>query len=68
MHFLPSLLDIKETDLILWILTLIDLSLAGNLLLIVIFSGFDSRLAIDGTRYTRERRSLGDPPHRQTGR
>jgi uncharacterized protein (TIGR00645 family) len=41
-HFLPNLLDMKETDLILWILTLIDLSLAGNLLLIVIFSGFEN--------------------------
>ena len=42
LHFLPNLLDIKETDLILWILTLIDLSLAGNLLLIVIFSGYEN--------------------------
>src|SRR5512132_2648457 len=41
-HFLPNLLDMKETDLILWILTLIDLSLAGNLLLIVIFSGYEN--------------------------
>ena len=42
LHFLPNLLDMKETDLILWILTLIDMSLAGNLLLIVIFSGFEN--------------------------
>jgi uncharacterized protein (TIGR00645 family) len=41
-HFLPNLVEMKETDLILWILTLIDLSLAGNLLLIVIFSGFEN--------------------------
>ena len=32
----------KETELIIWILTLIDLSLAGNLLLIVIFSGYEN--------------------------
>lgn len=42
LHFLPNVLDIKETDLIVWILTLIDLSLAGNLLLIVIFSGYEN--------------------------
>lgn len=41
-HFLPTILDMKETDLILWILSLIDLSLAGNLLLIVIFSGYEN--------------------------
>lgn len=41
-HFLPNLLDMTETDLILWILTLIDMSLAGNLLVIVIFSGFEN--------------------------
>jgi uncharacterized protein (TIGR00645 family) len=41
-HFLPNILDMKETDLILWILSLIDLSLAGNLLPIVIFSGYEN--------------------------
>ena len=30
LHFLPDILEMKETDLILWILTLIDLSLAGT--------------------------------------
>ena len=32
----------NETDLILFILTLIDLSFAGNLLIIVIFSGYEN--------------------------
>ena len=32
----------NETELILFILTLIDLSFAGNLLLIVIFSGYEN--------------------------
>lgn len=41
-HFLPHVFEAKETELILWILSLIDLSLAGNLLLIVIFSGFEN--------------------------
>src|SRR5215470_7873439 len=34
--------DLKETEVILWVLTLIDLSLAGNLLLMVIFSGYEN--------------------------
>ena len=41
-HFLPTIFEMKETELIIWILTLIDLSLAGNLLLIVIFSGYEN--------------------------
>ena len=32
----------NETELILFILTLIDLSFAGNLLIIVIFSGYEN--------------------------
>jgi uncharacterized protein (TIGR00645 family) len=42
LNFIPGIFEMKETDLILWILSLIDLSLAGNLLLIVIFSGFEN--------------------------
>lgn len=42
LHFLPGVFEMKETELIIWILTLIDLSLAGNLLLIVIFSGYEN--------------------------
>ena len=39
---LPNVLVLKDTDVILGILTLIDLSLAGNLLLMVIFSGYEN--------------------------
>ena len=49
-HFLPTIFEMKETELIIWILTLIDLSLAGNLLLIVIFSGYEnfvSKMAVE---------------------
>ena len=38
-HFVLNF-STDETDLILFILTLIDLSFAGNLLIIVIFSGY----------------------------
>jgi uncharacterized protein (TIGR00645 family) len=40
--FIPNIFVAKDTALIVWILTLIDLSLAGNLLIIVIFSGFEN--------------------------
>jgi uncharacterized protein (TIGR00645 family) len=39
---LPHILTLTETDVIIWTLTLIDLSLAGNLLLMVIFSGYEN--------------------------
>lgn len=39
---LPYLLSMDEADIILTVLSLIDLSLAGNLLIIVIFSGYEN--------------------------
>lgn len=51
LHLLLSLPDITQTEIILGALSLIDLSLAGNLLLIVIFSGYEnfvSKLDLDG--------------------
>lgn len=41
-HFVPRVLAAKDTEVILAVLTLIDLSLAGNLLLMVIFSGYEN--------------------------
>jgi uncharacterized protein (TIGR00645 family) len=41
-HFIVTVIDSSDADVILGILTLIDLSLAGNLLLIVIFSGYEN--------------------------
>lgn len=41
-HVLPHVLDMAEKDVILAVLTLIDMSLAGNLLLMVIFSGYEN--------------------------
>jgi uncharacterized protein (TIGR00645 family) len=38
----PQVLTMDETDIILLVLTLVDLSLAGNLVLIVIFSGYEN--------------------------
>lgn len=39
---LPALLTMGENEIILLVLTLIDLSLAGNLVLIVLFSGYEN--------------------------
>lgn len=42
LHVAPGVFAMSETDVILAILTLIDLSLAGNLLLMVIFAGYEN--------------------------
>ena len=41
-HFVLTIASAKESDVVLGVLTLIDLSLAGNLLLIVVFSGYEN--------------------------
>ncbi len=41
-HLLPHVLSAPESDVILMILTLVDMSLVANLLLIVIFSGYEN--------------------------
>jgi uncharacterized protein (TIGR00645 family) len=41
-HAIPGILTASEADVILMVLALIDMSLAGNLLLIVIFSGYEN--------------------------
>ena len=51
-HYAPQAFTMSSDQVILVILTLIDLSLAGNLLLIVLFSGYEnfvSKLDIDDT-------------------
>ena len=41
-HVVPAVVEMSETAVILAVLTLIDLSLAGNLLLMVIFAGYEN--------------------------
>ena len=41
-HVAPHILDSSEGDAILAILTLVDMSLVANLLLIIIFSGYEN--------------------------
>lgn len=50
-HILPIIFSIKEVDLILVILSLIDITLVGGLIVMVMFSGYEnfvSRLDIEG--------------------
>ncbi len=41
-HYLPGVLAMKESDLVLAVLTLVDLTLAGSLVLMVILSGYEN--------------------------
>jgi uncharacterized protein (TIGR00645 family) len=41
-HLLPGLLGAQETDVVLAVLALVDMSLIANLLLIIIFSGYEN--------------------------
>jgi uncharacterized protein (TIGR00645 family) len=41
-HFASTIFVAKESDVILGILTMIDLSLAGNLIIMVVFSGYEN--------------------------
>jgi len=48
---LPDLATLDEAKVILWVLTLIDLSLAANLVVMVIFAGYEnfvSKMDIEG--------------------
>ena len=42
LHFIGSIPNLTQSDAVLGVLSLIDLSLAGNLLIIVIFSGYEN--------------------------
>ncbi len=42
LHFIMALPHLTQNDVVLGVLSLIDLSLAGNLMLIVIFSGYEN--------------------------
>ncbi len=41
-HILPAVLTIKEADLILIVLSLVDIALVGGLLVMVMFSGYEN--------------------------
>ncbi|WP_246624639.1 TIGR00645 family protein [Oceanobacter mangrovi] len=41
-HLLPHLLEISETDMVLVILSMIDMALVGGLIVMVMFSGYEN--------------------------
>lgn len=41
-HILPIILSVKEADLVLTILSLVDLALVGGLIVMVMFSGYEN--------------------------
>ncbi|HUT51400.1 MAG TPA: TIGR00645 family protein [Alphaproteobacteria bacterium] len=42
LHIIPGILAAKETDLVLSILSLVDIALVGNLVLMVVFAGYEN--------------------------
>jgi uncharacterized protein (TIGR00645 family) len=42
LHYLPGMLAMKESDMVLAVLALVDLTLAGSLVLMVILSGYEN--------------------------
>ncbi len=54
-HEILKLPELSETDVIVWVLSLIDLSLAANLLIMVIFAGYENFVS---------KMDIGDHPDR----
>jgi uncharacterized protein (TIGR00645 family) len=54
-HFIPNLLSASETDVILAVLSLVDISLAGNLLVMVIFAGYENFVSKIDTKDSEDR-------------
>lgn len=55
---IPGVLSMEEADVILLVLTLVDLSLAGNLVLIILFSGYENFVSkIDAAHKSKDRPS-----------
>jgi len=44
-HYLPGVFAMKESEVILAVLSLVDLTLAGNLVLMVILSGYENTVS-----------------------
>jgi len=56
-HLVPNLVHASPEDIILGVLTLIDLSLAGNLVVIVMFSGYENFVSKIDTGHSEDRPS-----------
>ncbi|HHJ13610.1 MAG TPA: TIGR00645 family protein [Gammaproteobacteria bacterium] len=59
-HALPAVLDMSESDLVLLILSLVDMALVGGLLVMVMFSGYENFISrIDVSEDTEKLAWLG---------
>ncbi len=59
-HFIPHILDLDESQLVLQLLTFIDLTLVGSLTIIIMFSGYDNFVSsLDISDDTEKLRWLG---------
>jgi len=54
-HSIPNVMSMEESDVILLILSLVDISLAGNLVLIILFSGYENFVSKIGPAQHRDR-------------
>ncbi|WP_291204091.1 TIGR00645 family protein [Hyphomonas sp.] len=54
-HAIPDVMSMEEADVILLILSLVDISLAGNLVLIILFSGYENFVSKIGPAQHRDR-------------
>jgi len=54
-HIIPHALEMQEADVLLTLLTLVDLSMAGNLILMVIFAGYENFVSKIDTRGSADR-------------
>lgn len=54
-HFLPNIFTITETDFILALLTLIDLTLVGSLIVLIMFSGYENFVSRMDIAHTNEK-------------
>lgn len=57
MHALPSVLALKETELVLLVLSLIDMALVGGLLVMVMLSGYENFVSSIDIREDQEKLS-----------
>lgn len=54
-HLLPAVLEMSESDLVLTVLALVDISLVGSLLVMVMFSGYENFVSVMNIREDEEK-------------
>jgi uncharacterized protein (TIGR00645 family) len=54
-HLLPAVLEMSESELVLTVLALVDISLVGSLLVMVMFSGYENFVSVMNIREDEEK-------------